>query len=152
MPITSELLSYLMRRRLHLAALCLLGAAMLVGCGRELSVPSTAPVKGMVKFMGKPASGIRVTFHSQQKTKRPGFVPTGETGADGSFALSTGAPLNGAPPGSYVVTFEKPELDPKTAVETEIDAFKGKYSDPAQSKWTITIERGENVLPPFELQ
>jgi hypothetical protein len=106
----------------------------------------------MVKYKGQPAPGIRVKFHSSGQAPSAGFIPTGETGADGKFQLSTGAPHNGAPPGAYVVTFEKPELDPKASVETEIDAWGGKFSDPAQSKWTATIERGENTLPAFELE
>jgi hypothetical protein len=118
-------------------------------------VPATTPVRGVVHYKGAPAPGIRVTFHPQGKSAEMKFVPTGETGPDGSFVLSTGAPSNGAPPGSYVVTFEKREIAPPAStnyIETEIDAFQGKYSDPAQSKWNVTIKRGENTLAPFELE
>lgn len=141
-------------RRRNVALLFLLGVVVLGGCGKGLSVPSTVPVSGVVKYKGKPLQGIRVTLHAEGETAKPKFIPTGQTGPDGKFTLSTGAPGNGAPPGSYVVTFEKPEIGSPAStgfVETEIDAFRGKYSDPAQSKWTITIERGENSLQPFEL-
>jgi hypothetical protein len=127
---------------------------MLGGCGGGISVPSTVPVSGVVKYKDKPLPGVRVTLHAQGETAKPKFIPTGQTGLDGKFTLSTGAPGNGAPPGTYLVTFEKPEIGSPAAtgsVETEIDAFGGKYSDPAQSKWTITIEKGENSLQPFEL-
>ena len=123
---------------------------MLSGCGNGISVPSTVPVSGVVKYKGKPLQGIRVTLHAQGETAKPKFIPSGQTGPDGKFTLSTGAPGNGAPSGSYLVTFEKPEIGSpaKTgSIETEIDAFGGKYSDPAKSKWTITIEQGENSLP-----
>ena len=53
------------------------------------------------------------------------------------------------------MTFEKPEIGSPAStgsIETEIDAFGGKYSDPAKSKWTVTIEKGENSLQPFELK
>ena len=142
-------------RRRNLALLFLLGAVVLGGCGKGLSVPSTVPVSGVVKYKGKPLQGIRVTLHSQAETAKSEFIPSGQTGPDGKFSLSTGAPGNGAPPGTYVVTFEKPEIGSPAStgsVETEIDAFGGKYSDPAQSKWTVTIEQGENSLPPFELK
>ena len=132
----------------------LLASVMLGGCGGGVSVPSTVPVSGVVKYKGKPLQGIRVTLHHQSEASKPNFIPTGQTGPDGKFILSTGAPGNGAPPGSYLVTFEKPEIGSpaKTGyVETEIDAFGGKYSDPAKSKWTITIEKGDNSLQPFEL-
>ncbi len=139
---------------LFLLGAVVLGAMMLGGCGGGISVPSTVPVSGVVKYKGKPLQGIRVTLHFQTETTKPTFIPSGQTGPDGRFTLSTGAPGNGAPPGSYLVTFEKPEIGSAastSSVETEIDAFGGKYSDPSKSKWTITIGQGENSLPPFEL-
>ncbi len=139
---------------LFLLAVVVLGTMVLGGCGKGISVPSTVPVSGVVKYKGKPLQGIRVTLHSQTGAAKSEFIPSGQTGPDGKFTLSTGAPGNGAPPGSYVVTFEKPEIGSPTStgsIETEIDAFRGKYSDPAKSKWTITIEQGENSLQPFEL-
>jgi hypothetical protein len=142
-------------RRRNFALLFLLGAVVLAGCGKGLSVPSTVPVSGVVKYKGRPLQGIRVTLHPQAETARPTFIPTGQTGPDGKFKLSTGAPGNGAPPGTYVVTFEKPEIGSPAStrsIETEVDAFGGKYSDPAKSQWTVTIEKGENSLQPFELK
>jgi hypothetical protein len=142
-------------RRRNFALLFLLAAVVLAGCGKGLSVPSTVPVTGVVKYKGKPLQGIRVTFHPQADTGKAAFIPTGQTGPDGKFKLSTGKPGNGAPPGTYVVTFEKPEIGSPAAtksIETEIDAFGGKYSDPAKSEWTVTIEKGENSLQPFELK
>jgi hypothetical protein len=142
-------------RRRNVAIVFLLGAVVLGGCGKRISVPSTVPVSGVVKYKGKPLQGIRVTLHSQTESAKSGFIPTGQTGPDGKFSLSTGAPGNGAPPGTYVVTFEKPEIGSPAStksIETEIDAFGGKYSDPAKSQWTVTIEKGENSLQPFELK
>ena len=139
---------------LFLLAVVVLGTMVLGGCGKGISVPSTVPVSGVVKYKGKPLQGIRVTLHSQTGVAKSEFIPSGQTGPDGKFTLSTGAPGNGAPPGSYSVTFEKPEIGSPTStgsIETEIDAFRGKYSDPVKSKWTITIGRGENSLQPFEL-
>jgi len=53
-------------------------------------------------------------------------------------------------PGTYVVTFEKPEIT--GSVETEVDAFRGMYSDPAKSQWDYYHRKGENSLQPFELK
>jgi hypothetical protein len=142
-------------RRRNFAIRFLLEAMVLSGCGKRISVPSTVPVSGVVKFKGKPLQGIRVTLHPQPETAKSQFIPTGQTGPDGKFSLSTGAPGNGAPPGTYVVTFEKPEIGSPAStgsIETEVDAFGGKYSDPAKSQWTVTIEKGENSLQPFELK
>lgn len=137
-------------RRRSAALLFALIVTALGGCGKDISVPSTVPVTGVVKYKGKPLQGIRVTLHSQGGAAKPQFIPSGQTGPDGKFTLSTGAPGNGAPTGTYVVTFEKPEIT--GSVETEVDAFGGKYSDPAKSQWTVTIEKGENSLQPFDLK
>jgi hypothetical protein len=141
--------------RRNLALLILLGAVVLGGCGKGISVPSTVPVSGVVKYKGKPLQGIRVTLHRQSGTAKSEFIPSGQTGRDGRFTLSTGAPGNGAPPGTYVATFDKPEIGSPAStgsIETEVDAFGGKFTDPAKSKWTVTIEKGGNSLQPFELE
>jgi hypothetical protein len=130
-------------------------ACLLAGCSRNIKPPSTVPVSGVVTMQGKPAVGIRVKFHPQFNMGRIKYIPVGETGPEGQFTLSTGAPANGAPPGEYLVTFEKPEIESSKQhnfIETEIDAFQGKYSDPAQSQWKVKIARGENSLEPFELE
>ncbi|MGE3642109.1 MAG: hypothetical protein AB7G28_26430, partial [Pirellulales bacterium] len=50
---------------LFLLGVVALGGVALVGCGKGLSVPSTVPVSGVVKYKGKPLQGVRVTLHSQ---------------------------------------------------------------------------------------
>lgn len=117
----------------------LLGTLLPAGCGGGLSVPSTVPVKGVVTYLGNPTSGIRIKFHNRDGSHEEGYIPTGETGADGGFVMSTGAPQNGAPPGTYAVTFELPIIDPEQSVETEIDGFNGMYSDPETSMFLVTI-------------
>lgn len=130
-------------------------AASLAGCSNgKITTPSTVPVSGIVMLKGKPAAGIRLTFHPQFDIGKTKYQPQGETGSDGKFTLSTGEPFNGAPAGEYIVTFEKPEIESakkSNYLETEIDAFRGKYSDPAQSRWKVTVKRGEPELQPFEL-
>ena len=138
-------------RNLLCISVLFFGTVMSLGCGGRVSVPSTVPVKGIVKYKGEPAEGIRVTFHNLNNTTANEFVPVGDTGPDGSFSLSTGAPQNGAPTGTYVVTFERPEIDPENPVETEIDGLQGKYSNKTDSKWTVTVVNGENPLQVFEL-
>lgn len=127
----------------------------IAGCGgKNIKPPKTVPVTGKVMLKGKPAAGVRVKFHPQFDIGEIKYVPEGETSADGSFVLSTGAPGNGAPPGDYAVTFEKPEIESarkSNYLETEIDRFQGKYADPEDTPWTVTIDAGENRLEPFEL-
>ncbi len=136
--------------------IAILAMFVLVGCSRQIKIPATVPVTGVVLMDGKPAAGVRVTFHPQFHIGATKFLPQGETGENGRFELSTGLPSNGAPPGKYIVTFERPEIQsPESSnyIDTEIDGFSGKYSDPSQSRWTVTIARGEPVvLVPFELK
>lgn len=131
-------------------------AMMLAGCGGDvLTAPSTAPVSGSVTWKGKPAPGVRVHLHPQFDVGEIKFVPSGETGADGTFTLSTAAPGDGAPPGDYVVTLEKPRVVSdrnQSGIEVEIDDLKGKYSDPAKSTWNVTIAAGTNQLQPFAIE
>jgi hypothetical protein len=137
--------------RLVLFALaCMLAV---VGCNKQgLSVPRTAPVSGTVLFKGKPAVGVKVTFHPQFDMGAIKFTPNGETGKEGRFTLSTGAPNDGAPPGDYTVTFEllRGGAD-KAGRDIEVDVWKGKYSDPAKSTLKVTIKSGDNNLEPFKL-
>ena len=131
-------------------------ATLIAGCGGgALKAPTTSPVSGSVTLKGKPAPGVRVHLHPQFDIGDVKFVPSGETGADGAFTLSTAAPGDGAPPGDYIVTLEKPRVVSdrnQSGIEVEIDDFKGKYSDPTKSTWTVTITEGTNQLQPFVLE
>ena len=129
-----------------------LGCAVAVGCGGgNISAPRTAPVSGTVLFKGRPAVGVKVTFHPQFDMGSVKFTPTGETGPDGRFTLSTAAANDGAPRGDYVVTFEllRAGAD-KLGRDTEVDVWKGKYNDPATGI-KVTVKDGDNVLDAFRL-
>jgi hypothetical protein len=131
-----------------------LAAAALAGCSQTIAPPATVPVSGAVTLKGKAAPGVRVTLNPQFDMGKQKWAVTGETGADGAFKVGTGVPGNGAPPGDYIVTFEKPRTDTdrkQNYLEIEVDDFKGKYSDPAKSAWKVTIVKGENKLDTFAL-
>src|SRR5438067_1061279 len=76
------------RRIAAVALLCLLGAA---GCGSGLY-----PVRGKVTYPdGKPVTEGMVVFESKSEEAR--VTARGEIQSDGSFALSTHKPGDGAP-------------------------------------------------------
>lgn len=133
----------------------LIAAATTSGCGAKTIVPPrTSPVTGTVTLKNKPFAGVLVTFHPQFDIGPIKYTPSGETGSDGKFTLSTGAPGNGAPPGEYLVTFEKLRTvsdRQNSGIEKEVDDLKGKFSDPARSNWKVTISDGRNELEPFQL-
>jgi hypothetical protein len=133
----------------------LLSAFLAAGCGGGggLSAPKTTPVSGTVQFKGKPVAGVKVTFHPKFDMGGDAkFTPNGVTNKDGKFTLSTAAANDGAPPGEYAVTFEwlRAGTD-KAGLDVEIDQWKGKYADPATSTFTVTIQKGDNALPTFDL-
>jgi len=126
------------------------------GCdSRQIAPPRTVPVRGSVRLGGAPAAGVVVRFHPQFDMGKVKFVPSAETDQNGDFVLNTGAPGNGAPVGDYLVTFERPHIVSDAAnsgIETEVDEFEGRYSDPARSEWQITIENADIEIEPFELE
>ena len=68
------------------------------GCSKG---PPVYPVKGVVKYQGKPLTTGVVAFHHTD-AKSP--LVKGEIGADGTFHLTTQRPKDGAAPGEYRVT------------------------------------------------
>lgn len=137
------------------AVVCLLLIfGSLTGCKQGITPPKSSPVDGRVVLGGKPVTGVRVTLHPQFKIGTVPFLPNGETDADGKFKLSTGAPGNGAPPGEYLVSLERPRIvsdKANSGIELEVDDLKGKFKDPEKSPWKVTIQQGENHLEPFDL-
>lgn len=123
--------------------------ATVVGCGGGgISAPRTVPTSGTVLFKGKPAGGVKVTLHPKFDMM---FTPNGVTGMDGRFLLSTAAPMDGAPPGEYSITFElmRPGAD-KRGLDTEFDAWKGKYANPDTAP-KATVGSSATILEPFRL-
>jgi len=135
-------------RRRNLGFLFLLGALVLGGCGKSLSVPSTVPVSGVVKFKGKPLQGIRVTLHSQTETQTLGLFPLAKRVG---WENSNSAPANPQRSAARDLRrdVEKPEIT--GSVETEVDAFRGMYSDPAKPM-DYYHQKGEKLLQPSKLK
>ena len=130
-----------------------LACAVAAGCGGgSLSAPRTAPVSGTVLVKGKPAAGVRVTFHPRFDVGAVKFTPSGLTGKDGRFTLNTAAANDGAPPGDYSVTFESMQAtSDKQGRDTEADIWKSKYAAPDTNRWKVTVQKGDNALELFAL-
>ena len=129
-------------------ALVALACATAVGCGEGISAPRTVPASGTVLFRGRPAEGVKVTLRPKFRMQ---FTPNGVTGKDGRFSLSTAAPVDGAPPGEYSVTFEllRPGADQR-GLDTESDVWKGKYANPDTAP-QVTVGPSATTLEPFRL-
>ena len=141
--------------------MALLGASALLlsSCGSgQLSIHE---VRGQVVYQGQPVPLAFVVFHpvdgSEQLQK---LRPRGQTDKDGNFDLTTYALGDGAPAGDYKVTVAwhgpDPGTDPNDVNIEELgdkpDRLQGKYANPDQSPFQVTISKGVNTIPPFQVQ
>ncbi len=116
------------------------------------------PVHGSVNVDGQPAEGVMLIFcpvagsEELQKTR-----PTGATGPDGKFELTTLGDNDGAPAGEYKVIAQwlgklgKDKFG-RTIVEGDVDKLKGRYMNLEKSELKATVNKGATDLPPFELK
>lgn len=96
----------------------------LAGCGEK--APDVFQVTGTVSLDGQPLEGARVTLHlkradGQTQARKPSGI-TDENGAVTIFYPMTKGPIEGAPPGNYMITVTKfkdsgvdPEMDEEAA-------------------------------------
>jgi hypothetical protein len=125
------------------------GLAM-AGCGSE--GPQLQPVKGKVLYQQQPVAGAQVVFQPAGTAGESNpLTPSGMTGPDGSFTLSTHPYGEGAVAGDYVVLVSaygenaREEANPKSRLPV-------KYSNPAAGLLKVTVKEGNNELPPFDLK
>jgi hypothetical protein len=149
------------RTFVRLSLLCLIAS---VGCGggTEEGRLDVYPASGKVIIQGQPASGVLVVLHPAEGSlaAQKGVQPSGTTKEDGTFQLSSYEQDDGAPPGEYTATVQwfqqsaapangGPALPAGFAPPT--DRLQGKFKDPRNSPWKITISEGENDLKPIEI-
>ncbi len=129
------------------------------GCGGDGKL-ACYPVKGTVIVDGKPADGATVMFvpvgGSEEFNKQR---PFSQTDASGTYELRTFKPGDGAPVGDYNVmirwlstTSQSAEADPdRGSGPAAVDRLRGRYFDPEKSGLSAKVEKGPNVIKPFEL-
>lgn len=145
-----------MNRLLKTVLALAFSTGLLVGCGGSKDPWDTVyPVKGTVKFEGKPISGAQV-FLLPVDSKVPASVrPSATSSADGTFEVGTHSAKDGAPAGDYKISVVWYPL-----VQTEGGPVRGdnklppKYAKPESSELTATIkpEDGGTTLAVFELK
>ncbi|MBX7106064.1 MAG: carboxypeptidase-like regulatory domain-containing protein [Gemmataceae bacterium] len=115
------------------------------------SSPAMPTVTGQVTWRGAPAEGAVVVFHPVVET---GDRPSGVVSAAGTFELNT-AGRPGVLPGEYRVTIvwdRPPEGKPNARREDYVDAFRGRYSRPAESHLKATVPPQGGAIPIFALR
>jgi hypothetical protein len=127
-----------------LAALALLAASGLPGCGGE----PRGRVFGKVTFRGAPVTQGMVLFNNAAK----GVYMSTEIHPDGSYLVLTAKGV-GLPLGSYLVAVAPPLVEPTgfargSAKYPECDNIPVKYRDPKTSGLSLEVRKGEN---PFSI-
>lgn len=114
----------------------------LAGCGGE----SISPVYGKVTIKGGgPAVGTTVVFTNSARH----ISASGSCGADGTYELTYQQVGDGAPPGSYSITFSPPgSIDGTTPPPPQ--PFNSRYLEASTSNLTREVKSGKNTID-FEL-
>jgi len=121
----------------------------LTSCANKYGDHPPEPTSGQVLVNGQPANAAMVVFYHQGDWGEKSIVPQALTDDDGRFVLSTYTMQDGAPAGEYRVTVEWPTSLGKNPGP---DKLGGKYAKRETSGLTARIEKGNNVLPAFDLR
>lgn len=133
----------------------------LAGCGSE-TPPDQLPVfpaSVQVTVGGQPAEGVFVLLQPVpgSPAAMKDEVVSGTTDATGKVTLTTYEQNDGAPVGEYIVLIRWHKVTPEFARMKRLgarlppDFFRGKYNNPQQPQWKVTITEGTNVLPPIAI-
>lgn len=131
------------------------GLAAAAGCAKEEGPRwnlTRHPVRGTVRYDGKPAEGVLVGLIPIDAPMPPAIPsnPTAVTGPDGAFAIGTENPGDGACAGRYQIVLNwmvaKGGEDGATDEESREDKLLGWY-DAAHSQLSLEVVEGENVVP-----
>lgn len=121
-------------------------AALLAGCGEPANNwKERVPVTGVVQMNGKPAEGVKLTFHPKGGMDQA--EPTKSSAmsdAEGKFSASTYEVGDGAPIGEYDITLTWPVLN-TISMSFDGDKLKGRYATPKKSKLTVNVESGKPI-------
>ncbi len=109
------------------------------GCGQRLH-----PVSGKVTLPdGSPTAGSMVVFEGNVGGQA--ISARGDVGPDGSYSMSTHAPGDGVPAGSYRVSIAPP---PVTNADAPSAApFHPRFSNVETSGLTFDVKPGNNDFP-----
>jgi hypothetical protein len=151
-----------MRLRLSFAGLACI---VIAGCSETLSneerlklmVPdakATVPVSGQVTVDGKPVKDLFVFLIPKGAKAPKGEFPASRAQCreDGSFEITTYLEGDGAPKGDYVVTFEWLKFRQTGSSWVGPDKLNGRYSDPLQSHFKVSVGDSSVTIGPFELE
>lgn len=121
---------------------------MLFGCSdTDPNRKVTVPVRGEIYVDGNPADKVQVLANPDggMDLQQPTLTQA-TTLEDGSFELSTYAYGDGAPIGSYKLTFTWQNYSPMAGSFQGPDKLKGTYSDPESAEFSLVIEKSSKAV------
>jgi hypothetical protein len=113
------------------------------------------PVHGKVMFNDKPTEGALVTLYAQNPASKMSQVPTAYVKADGTFAIGTLEPEDGAPAGDYKVSilWFPPDARARSAEGGAVaNLLPANYGSPTTSGLQIQVKEQPNEVPAFQLK
>lgn len=135
----------------HRIPLLILLAGLVIGCGQAPYDDGLTKhqVTGVVTVNGQPLERVVVRFRNTDSSVSGNAAePTGSTDAEGKFSLSTSGDHDGAVAGEYVVTFLRSSAD----FTSGKDLFRNRFTNPAKSKYKITVPDHDLEMPPIDLE
>lgn len=140
-----------------LGSVAVLFAAMLtIGCGSppaDIPKVNLYPVMGIISVDGKPAKGVHVVLHPVGNNDPSAVTPNGITDDTGVFSLTTYSVADGAPEGSYQLSFSWPEAASPGAGDSDdmIEKLPPQYQLAASSGVSLEVNTNTEAMPLFEL-
>jgi len=117
------------------------------------------PVRGKLSFQGKPMTNAIVTLHpvtpisvGENSKAQVSRTPFGVAGSDGTFAVTTLKPSDGAPEGEYAVTISwAGGIAPKSDNDAVPELLPPQYQNPTASGIRVQVRQGQPELPEIKL-
>jgi hypothetical protein len=119
---------------------------ILSGCS-EQRVP-VYPVSGKVTYKGQPPIGATVVLHPRSGVAASDVAPTGTVKGDGSFAITSYEPGDGAPQGEYVATIEWFKFAPELGGAGP-NVIPPKYVSAKTSPVKVSVSGGPAQIAPI---
>lgn len=131
--------------------IALFSLLFLCGCSDGDARPDLHQVQGKLTINGEPAAGAMLVFHPAQGEEfdARGSRPRAKVDEDGNFHVTTYQSGDGAPAGDYQVAilwFDNPDSS------TPWNKLGKRYANPSESDISVTVEEGNNLLTPIEIE
>ena len=136
--------------------LVVLALLSLASCGESRNFPKVHPVKGKILVNGQPAPDCQIYLHrTSEDTLSVPATPQAVTDQTGAFQITSYHMNDGAPEGEYRVTVSWLLATKARGSADEYvtrNYLPARYAAADRSGLRVTIAKGDNRLPPFELK